>query len=88
MANKKYYYYVLVLSETGAVFVTEHDREYSYWDKDKVPMRYTNKQMADEESFGLTINGFLAYTITSTREIKYQPYRYDLGDWKWIKKGE
>ena len=80
------YNYILVLADFGACFVTSMDRYYSYWEKDKEPMNYSTKKNAESYAYGLRLNGFKAFAISSKTKITRQPYRYDLGEFKWVKK--
>lgn len=87
MAKKKEYWYVLVMTNNGAVFVTETNNweRIAKWEKDKNPMKFT-KNDAQYLSMALTMNGHLAYAIGDTWEHKKQPYRYEAGSFYWKKK--
>ena len=84
MAKKKNYYYVLVCTTYGAVFVTDilpkHNAE---WDKEKTPMEFT-REYAKDVVLGLGLNGYLAYLVCQPYKLTHQPYRYDLGEFKWV----
>ena len=84
MANKKYYYYVLVFTDEGPVYVTDVDNadRTAQWNKEEKPRKFSDT-WATELAFGLTVNGHSAVAIKSTYEITSQPYRYT--DWciKW-----
>lgn len=87
MAEKKYYYYVLVFTEGGPVFVTSQDysTKTAYWNKDKEPKEFTMTR-ADDLVFGLRCNGFGAVTVKSPIEIDSHPYRYSEWEIDWKKR--
>ena len=88
MAKKqKEYWYVIVMSNNGAVFVTETNNweRIARWDKDKKPMQFT-KSDAQYLSMALTMNGKPAFAVGNSWEITSQPYRYDIGNFYWRKK--
>lgn len=89
MANsKKVYYYVLVITEYGPVFVTgTGEHHVAYWDKDKEPKEYP-KSVAEDITLGLGLNGYSAFTVMSHWEIDYQPYNYKNGEMTWKPKEE
>lgn len=78
MATKKttYYYYVLVFTDAGPVYVTSVDNasHVAYWDKDKDP-KALPKYYADDLAFGLGCNFIYAVVVTSKYELS-QPYNY------------
>lgn len=80
---KKNYWYILVLTETGPAFVTSMNGSTCMWEKDKVPVEY-GRQIAEETAWALRLNGYVAYAVSITYELGSQPYRYDLGKYKWI----
>lgn len=86
MANNKSYYYVLVFTNGGPVYVTSQDyaTKTSYWDKSKEPKLFT-MHTADDLVFGLRCNGYQAVTVKSAVEIDYQPYRYSAYKIEWKK---
>ena len=91
MANtkSKNYWYVIVMTGYGAVFVTKvnnGDRT-AEWEKLEKPLEMT-KSDAQFLSMGLTMNGHLAYSICSSWEITNQPYFYSHGEMKWVDKEE
>lgn len=89
MANKvKEHWYVIVMTKNGAVFVTG-TRGYNTakQDKDKPPMEYS-KGYAKDMAFGLTVNGYLAFAVSTNYELKTQPYNYANGNFYWRKKKE
>lgn len=88
MANKKKeYWYVLVMTKNGAVFVTETNNweRTAYWHKNKEPMSFT-KSNAQYLSMALTMNGHIAYAVGDTWEHTTQPYNYENGSFYWRRK--
>lgn len=86
MANKKKFYYVLVLTEDGPVFVTSVNfyMKEACWKKDEAPYSIGSEGVASDLSLGLTLNGNYALCIASPFEITKQPFRYDLGKFSWV----
>lgn len=83
MAKKTNYYYVLVLTKTGPVFVTgEGDHHMAYWDRSKPPMELS-RDYAKDMVIGLNLNGHMAFTVVMPFELETQPYCYDLGKFVW-----
>ena len=85
MANKKHYYYVLVLSNEGPVFVTEiGDHHVAYWEMDKKPLEFS-RTYAEDITNGLRGNYINAVLVDNNYELECQPFRYDKGNfvWKW-----
>lgn len=88
MAGNKYYYYVLVITDYGPVFVTGTGEHHTaYWDKDKEPKAFS-KSRAEDITLGLGLNGHSSFTVVSPWEIDYQPYAYDRGELAWVAKEE
>lgn len=87
MAKKKEYWYVLVMTKNGAVFVTETNNweRTAKWEKEKKPMKFT-KDDAQYLAMALTMNSHLAYAVSDTWEHKQQPYRYENGSFYWRRK--
>ena len=84
MAKRKYHYYVLVLTENGAVFVTKLGIHHTaYWSREEKPYEM-NDAWSQDVANGLTLNGYMAFPIKVMYEIDHQPYRYDLGHFEWI----
>lgn len=86
MAKKKEYGYVLVMTEKGPVFVTKvnnADRT-AEWNKLEKPYSMS-KENAQFLAKALTLNGNSAYPVIIDYEQSYQPYRYDVGDFEWVK---
>ena len=69
----KYFYYVLVLSEGQAKFVTKTDyaAKTAYWDSKEKPLAFTKTQ-ADDLALCLSINFYPAFTLKSYHELKSQ----------------
>ena len=69
----KYFYYVLVLSEGQAKFVTKTDytSKTAYWDSKEKPLAFTKTQ-ADDLALCLSINFYPAFTLKSYHELKSQ----------------
>ena len=69
----KYFYYVLVLSEGQAKFVTKTDyaTKTAYWDSNEKPLTFTKTQ-ADDLALCLSINFYPAFTLKSYHELKSQ----------------
>ena len=69
----KYLYYVLVLSDGQAKFVTKTDyaTKTAYWDSKEKPLAFTKTQ-ADDLALCLSINFYPAFTLKSYHELKTQ----------------
>ena len=69
----KYFYYVIVLSEEQAKFVTKTDyaTKTAYWDSKEKPLAFTKTQ-ADDLALCLSINFYPAFTLKSYHELKSQ----------------
>ena len=79
MANKKNFYYVLVMTSTGPVFVTNIlSGHRAKWEKDKVPMEFGTKSYAEDVTFGLNLNFHTAFMVVQPFEISSQPYLYKI----------
>lgn len=83
--SKKNYYYVLVCTNEGPVFVTGRKNKVAFFDKNKRP-EAMSKSVAEDVTEGLVFNGFTTYTVTTPCEITYQPYMYDYYDCKFVSK--
>ena len=84
MATKKNYYYILVMTNDGPVFVTDIlPNKYAEWNKDKEPKEF-DKTRAEDITMGLNMNFNMAFMICSKWEIDNQPYRYNSGKFEWI----
>lgn len=81
----KSYNYILVLTSEGPKFVTGFgERKTAFWDEKEAPY-LMDLDYAREVAFGLTVNGCVAFPVSSKFEIDKQPYFYDKGhfEWKW-----
>ena len=69
----KYFYYVLVLSDEQAKFVTKIDNatKTAYWDSKEKPLAF-NKTLADDLALCLSINFYPAFTLKSYHELTAQ----------------
>ena len=85
---KKYHYYILVFSSTGAVYVTSIDKsnKYAHWDKRLAPKEFP-ASVAEDLVFGLNCNFINAVLVKSPREIDTQPYNYDFYDCVFVERG-
>lgn len=79
MANQKNYYYVLVFTDEGPVYVTSVNNatNYARWDREEEP-KAISKSYAEDVVFGLRCNGYRAVLVTTKYE-EVQPYNYK--DW-------
>ena len=85
MAKKQnYYYYVLVMTGHGPVFVTSVNNadKTAYWTDTEAPKEW-GKYKAEDLTMGLNLNGHLAYTVCSKFELDHQPYYYSKGGFEW-----
>ena len=80
---KKSYYYVLVFTDEGPVYVTQLDGNLAYWHKDEKP-KDLSKSLANDVATGLCLNDHTAVVVSSTVEIEHQPYLYEMGRFKWV----
>jgi len=84
MAKKKEnYWYVLVLTSGGPVFVTGvGEGKTAFWKKDEKPKEFS-ADYAKDMAFGLMVNGYTAFAVCNRFELDNQPYRYDIGEFEW-----
>lgn len=77
--TKKNYYYVLVFTDEGPVYVTSvnNAQRISYWEREEEPKAFP-KYYAEELVYGLNCNGYRA-VLVSTKYEECQPYNYK--DW-------
>ena len=82
---KKNYWYVLVLTNGGPVFVTkvEYSPKYAYWNKEELPLEFGQEQ-AKDLAMGLQVNGTMAYAVCNFYELENQPYYYNRGHFEWV----
>ena len=88
MAKKKNYWYVLVLTETGPVFVTKvnNSNKTAEWNREDLPLEL-GEFSAKDIAMGLMCNMTTAFAVTNFYELENQPYFYNKGhfEWKWDK---
>ena len=79
----KYFYYVLVLSDGQAKFVTKtnYATKTAYWDSKEKPLAFTKTQ-ADDLALCLSINFYPAFTLKSYHELKSQIFIKEKSDEK------
>ena len=84
MAQKKNWYYVLVMSDEGPVFVTsvDYSTKYAHWDNTEMPKAF-DKFWAEDLVLGLNLNFHTAFMVCSKFELDHQPYRYDAWHIEW-----
>lgn len=91
MAQKKNWYYVMVMSNSGPVFVTSinYGDKTARWDKLEKPLTM-DKYESEDLTLGLNLNFNLAFMVCSKFELDTQPYNYANGgfEWKWDKDKE
>lgn len=77
MANQKNYYYVLVFTDKGPVYVTgcNNSNNWATWDKNGAPKDFP-KYYAEEIVLGLNCNYYHAVLVCAKSPIEYQPYNY------------
>lgn len=87
MANKKTnYWYILVLTESGAKFVTSIEpHRVACGDELGKPMEFT-QTMAKDIAKGLMLNFNTAFPVCSPIELDKQPYNYKDYKIEWVKK--
>ncbi len=73
---KEEYWYVLVMSNEGPIFVTKvGEKKTAYWNKDEKPLEMYDER-AKQMALGLTVNGNTAVAVCNPYKIDYQPYNY------------
>lgn len=79
----KYFYYVLVLSDGQAKFVTKVDNatKTAYWDSKEKPLAF-NKSYADDLALCLTLNFYPAFTLKSVHALQMQIFIKELDEKK------
>ena len=79
MAKKKNYYYVLVFTNGGPVYVTsvDYSNKTARWDKSEEPLEFS-KSEAESLCFGLRCNFTSAVVVVMPTEVDTQPYLYDM----------
>lgn len=75
---KKSYYYVLVFTDNGPVYVTavNNFERVSYWNKEEKPMSMS-QSFAEDIAMGLNLNYHSCVVVKSPHEISGHPYNYE-----------
>ena len=84
MAKKRNYWYVLVLTSDGPVFVTKvnYADKTAEWDNLEKPLEMTQSQ-AQDLTLGLNLNLTVAFAVCQPFALETQPYRYSIGHFEW-----
>lgn len=87
MAKKKNYWYVMVMSDGGPVFVTKinYGDRTAEWNKLEKPLEM-DKDRAQDLALGLNLNFHTAYAVCQPFELVTQPYRYEEWEIEWKEK--
>lgn len=86
MAKKKYYYYVLVFTDGGPVYVTKLGKEKTaYWNGEEKPMQLPMWK-AEQICYGLNVNFYSSAVVKSPIELDCQPYLYSDYEITWKEK--
>lgn len=89
MANskktKKNFWYIIVLANDGARFITslDYSTKYARWEKNEKPLEMSESTSKDI-ALGLALNGYTAFPVCSLYELDRQPYLYNKGSFKWV----
>lgn len=86
MAQKqKSFWYVIVMTDYGPVFVTsvDYSNKTAHWNKKEKPMEF-NKSIAQDLCLGLSINFHTSFAVCVPYELTTQPYVYDRGQFEWV----
>lgn len=85
MSKEKNYWYVLVLSNEGPVFLTSYisKPKEAFWDKNEKPLELP-ESVAKSMAFGLMVNFTSAFPVCSPVELHNQQYFYDKGHFEWV----
>ena len=85
MANKKNFWYVLVLENDGPAFVTkvEYSNKTAYWNKLEKPLEMS-MESAKDLTLGLNLNFHVAFTVCMPFALEEQPCSYNLGHFEWV----
>lgn len=83
--KKKNYWYVIVMTGDGPVFVTKvnYSDKTAEWHKDEKPLEMS-EFMAKDLAMGLMCNMTSAYAVCNFYELDYQPYFYSEGHFEWV----
>ena len=86
MANKNYYY-VLVFTNNGPVYVTGLDNltKTAFWNKEEKPLEL-GMYKSEDLVFGLNCNFTNAIVVKSKFKIESQPYNYNDFECEFIRK--
>lgn len=89
MAKKQNYWYVLVLTDSGPVFVTkvEYSGKYAYWNKNEKPLEMS-EYWAKDLMRGLMLNFTMAFACCLPYALDSQPYFYNKGHFEWVENEE
>ena len=89
MAKKKNFWYVLVITNYGPVFVTKvnNTNKTAEWNSLEKPLEL-DAFWAKDLALGLNLNFNLAYPVCYPIEIDTQPYNYKDFDIKFEEKGK
>ena len=89
MAKKKNFWYVIVMTNEGAKFVTSLDwsTKTAHWDGEEKP-KEMSMESAKDLAMGLMLNFNQAYPVCSPIELDNQPYRYSEGNFVWTWEGD
>ena len=84
MAKKQNYWYILVMTDNGPVFVTKvnYSNKTAEWNKLEKPLEF-NQYVAKDTALGLNLNFNMAYAVCYPVPIETQPYRYEIGQFEW-----
>jgi len=82
--KKKNFWYVIVMTNNGPVFVTKINRsdKTAEWHKDEKPLEM-GESVAKDLAMGLMCNMTSAYAVYNFYELDHQPYLYNRGQFKW-----
>lgn len=83
--KKKNYWYVIVMTGEGAVFVTsvDHSTKMAHWNRNEKPLEL-GEFTAKDLSLGLMCNFTSAFAVCAPIEIDHQPYLYSRGHFEWV----
>ena len=87
MAKKKNYWYIMVITDNGPVFVTgvNYQNRTAEWNRLEAPKDFP-MQTAEDLCMGLNLNFHVAFLVKSKFELDYQPYAYSKGKMVWENK--
>lgn len=84
MSTNKAYWYVLVFTGHGPVYVTKRDNgtKTAWWEAEKKPKSFA-QSLAQDLALGLSLNGTNAVAVRSLWALDSQPYHYQNGGFEW-----